>query len=150
MISNRLDGTPMAGDSVAVRLHEEEPGAFVEHRRHTYYLWVVFHELFGHGTGKLLQEIVDGEHNFDIANPPLSPLTGQPIDSWYKSGETWTGVFQELATSVDECRAECVGAYLLSEIDLVNLCGYDDRSRVKPSDRMFTTSVIMWLLTFDS
>ena len=46
----------MAGDSLAVRLCEEKPGTFSKHRRHAYYLWVVLHELFGHGTGKLLQE----------------------------------------------------------------------------------------------
>lgn len=141
MISNRLDGTPMAGDSLALSLHEEEPGAFAKHRRHAYYLWVVFHELFGHGTGKLLQEAADGTHNFNLARPPTSPLTGKPIDSWYKAGETWTSVFQDIATSVDECRAECIGAYLISETDLLSLCGYTDDGSIRPEDRMFDPPV---------
>ena len=114
MISNRLDGTPMAGDSLAVKLCEEKPGTFSKHKRHAYYLWVVFHELFGHGTGKLLQENADSTYNFDLEKLPFSPVTGEPIDSWYRPGETWTGVFQDIATSVDECRAECIGAYLMS------------------------------------
>ena len=147
MISNRLDGTPMAGDSLALTLYEEEPGTFAKHRRHAYYLWVVFHELFGHGTGKLLQEAADGTHNFNLARPPTSPLTGEPIDSWYKAGETWTGVFQDIATSVDECRAECIGAYLMSEADLLSLCGYTDDGCTRPEDRMFNLTASRDLLT---
>ncbi|RMY81349.1 hypothetical protein D0861_08340 [Hortaea werneckii] len=134
MISNRLDGSPMAGDSPALKVCEEEPGTFSEHRRATYYLWVVFHELFGHGTGKLLQENADSTYNFGVEKLPVSPLTGQPIDSWYKPGETWTGVFQDIATSVDECRAECIGAYLMSETDLLSLCGYTDDGSIRPGD----------------
>jgi dipeptidyl-peptidase-3 len=150
MISNRLDGTPMAGDSLTIEVDEEEPGTFVKHRRHAYYLWVVFHELFGHGTGKLLQEAADGAHNFDLARLPVSPLTGEPIDSWYKPGETWTSVFQDIATSVDECRAECIGAYLMSEPDLLALCGYTDDGCIKPENRMFDTTVPLALLTLIS
>ena len=40
--------------------------------------------LLGHGTGKLLQETAPGEYNFDVSNPPISPVTGKPISSWYK------------------------------------------------------------------
>ncbi|RMY68891.1 hypothetical protein D0863_06811, partial [Hortaea werneckii] len=134
MISNRLDGTPMAGDSLAVNLCEEKPGTFSKHRRHAYYLWVVFHELFGHGTGKLLQENADSTYNFDLEKLPFSPVTGEPIDSWYRPGETWTGVFQDIATIVDECRAECIGAYLMSETDLWSLCGYTDQGSISPED----------------
>lgn len=136
MISNRLDGIPMAGDSAALTIHEATHGTFVEHRRHAYYLWVVFHELFGHGTGKLLQQFEDSTSNFNLKKAPMSLLTGEPIDTWYKPGETFTGVFQDMATSVDECRAECVGAYLMSEKDLLALCGYTDDGPVKPADRM--------------
>jgi dipeptidyl-peptidase-3 len=135
MISNRLDGIPMAGDSTVLTIHEENLGTFVKHRRHAYYLWVVFHELFGHGTGKLLQQFEDGTNNFNTEQPPMNILTGEPIDTWYKPGETFTGVFQNIATSVDECRAECVGAYLMSEKDLLALCGYTDDGPVKPADR---------------
>ncbi|RMX70622.1 hypothetical protein D0869_16461, partial [Hortaea werneckii] len=134
MISNRLDGTPMAGDSLALKLCEEKPGTFSKHRRHAYYLWVVFHELFGHGTGKLLREGADGTSNFSLENLPVSPLTGEPIDSWYRPGETFTGVFQDIATSVGECRAECIGAYLMSETDLLFLCGYTDHGSISPED----------------
>ena len=150
MISNRLDGTPMAGDSPAVKLCEGKPGTFSKHRSHAYYLWVVLHELFGHGTGKLLQENEDSTSNFSLVNLPVSPLTGEPIDSWYRPGETWTGVFQDIATSIDECRAECIGAYLMSETDLLSLCGYTDHGSISPEDRMFDSPALDDLLTIFS
>jgi dipeptidyl-peptidase-3 len=51
----------------------------------------------GHGCGKLLQETSPGVFNFDVANPPISPLTGKPITTWYKPGQTWGSVFGGLA-----------------------------------------------------
>lgn len=47
-----------------------------------------------------------GIYNFDINNPSASLLTGNAIESWYKPGHTWTGQFGDLATTINECRAE--------------------------------------------
>lgn len=69
-----------------------------------------------------------GDFNFDINNPPINPLTGKPIASWYKPGQTWTGQFGDLATTVDECRAELVGAYLMDDTELLGLFGYNENS----------------------
>lgn len=43
---------------------------------------VGLHELLGHGCGKLLQETEPGKYNFDVNNPPISPVTGQRISTW--------------------------------------------------------------------
>jgi dipeptidyl-peptidase III len=51
----------------------------------------------GHGCGKLLQETSAGVFNFDVKNPPVSPLTGEPITTWYKPGQTWGSVFGGIA-----------------------------------------------------
>ena len=51
----------------------------------------------GHGCGKLLQETSPGVFNFDVKNPPVSPVTGKPIATWYKPGQTWGSVFGGLA-----------------------------------------------------
>jgi dipeptidyl-peptidase-3 len=48
---------------------------------------VGIHELLGHGTGKLFQENAKGEKNFPADF--IHPLTGQPLSTWYKPGETW-------------------------------------------------------------
>ena len=102
-----------------------------------FYIWVVLHELLGHGTSKLLAESSTGSYNFDRENLPLNPLTGKPITSWYTPGQTWTGVFGDLATSVDECRAECVGAYLMDDADLLRLFGFDE-IKINPANITYT------------
>jgi dipeptidyl-peptidase III len=114
-------------------VHETEAGLFQKYKYDAYYWWVVLHELLGHGTGKLLAEEVNEKFNFDIEAPPIDPLTGKPINSWYKPGETWTGQFGDLSTSLDECRAELVGAYLMDDRELLALFGFTDETELTAS-----------------
>ena len=95
---------------------------------------VVLHELLGHGTGKMMIEESNGKFNFDPEKPPINPLTGAPITSWYRPGQTWTGQFADLATTVDECRAELVGAYLMDDVELLSLFGFNESSDSTPED----------------
>lgn len=128
-------GIPKEEDAAGTTcVHESEVKEFLRHKSKAFHLWVVFHELFGHGTGKLLAEDSPGSFNFDAQNPPINPLTGKPIGSWYRPGQTWTGLFGDIATSVDECRAECVGAYLMSEMELLALFGFLESTDIKGSD----------------
>ncbi|KAK8053999.1 dipeptidyl peptidase III [Apiospora saccharicola] len=132
IIANR-----MAAESTAVQwpfIDADELPAFKKHKHSAYYWWVVLHELLGHGTGKMMVEQSPGQYNFDIAHPPLSPLTGEPIRSWYKPGQTWTGQFGDLATTVDECRAELVGAYLMDDKELLMLFGFTETTEIRASD----------------
>lgn len=101
-----------------------------------YYWWVVLHELLGHGTGRMMVEREPGQYNFDINNPPTDPITGEPIRSWYKPGQTWTGQFEDLSTTVDECRAELVGAYLMDDVELLELFGFTETSEICAADCM--------------
>lgn len=41
--------------------------------------------------------------NFDVKNPPVSPLTEKPITTWYKPGQTWGSVFGGLAGAYEVC-----------------------------------------------
>ncbi|KAF2124107.1 peptidase M49, dipeptidyl-peptidase III [Dothidotthia symphoricarpi CBS 119687] len=104
-----------------------------------YYWWVVLHELLGHGTGRMMVEDSQGKFNFDIDNPPINPLSGKPITTWYRPGQTWTGQFGDLATTVDECRAELVGAYLMDDIDLLQLLGHDEFSEITAAELTYNT-----------
>ena len=117
-----------------------EAVTFQKHKYPAYYIWVVLHELLGHGTGRMMTE-EDGRYNFDLASPPISPLDTHPITSWYQSGQTWTGVFGDLATTVDECRAELVGAYLMDDPDLLELFGYTSRSEITAQDLTYNMYV---------
>ena len=103
-----------------------EAETFQTHKFAAYYLYVVIHELLGHGTSKMLAENQDGTLNFD--ERPISPLTNKPVDTWYRPGQTWTGQFGDLATTLDECRCELVGIYLMDDKELLNLFGYTDHS----------------------
>ncbi|KAK6209163.1 hypothetical protein LQW54_006617 [Pestalotiopsis sp. IQ-011] len=132
IIANR-----MTAESTALQwpfLDDDEMTIFKKHKYPAYYWWVVLHELLGHGTCKLLAEESNGNQNFDMANPPVNPLNKKPIDNWYRPGQTWTGQFGDLATTVDECRAELVGAYLMDDEELLELFGYTEKTEIKASD----------------
>lgn len=145
IIANR-----MAVESTAVQwrfIDSDELPAFQKHKHAAYYWWVVLHELLGHGTGRMMVEHSPGHYNFDAASPPLSPLTGEPIRSWYRPGQTWTGQFGDLATTVDECRAELVGAYLMDDKELLVLFGFTETTEIKASDgKRFWTFAKSWRL----
>jgi dipeptidyl-peptidase III len=111
-------------------VHGSEVENFQKHKYPVYYLWVVLHELFGHGTGKMMVQEEEDKYNFDHEHPPIDPLSKEPTTSWYKPGQTWTGQFGDIATTLDECRAELVGAYLVDDLDLLALFGFTDQTEI--------------------
>ncbi|KAI1736227.1 peptidase family M49-domain-containing protein [Xylaria scruposa] len=132
IIANR-----MVAESTAMQwpfIPAEEMELFQKHKYPAYYWWVVLHELLGHGTGRMMIEQSVGMFNFDFSNPPLNPLDGKPIQTWYRPGQTWTGQFGDLSTTVDECRCELVGAFLMDDPDFLALVGYTEQTDIKASD----------------
>ncbi|OKL58930.1 hypothetical protein UA08_05774 [Talaromyces atroroseus] len=99
---------------------------YQRYRDEAFEVQVGLHELLGHGTGKLLQETAPGVYNFDISNPPTSPITNKPISTWYKPGQTWSSVFGAIASSYEECRAECVAMALSCDFDILKIFGHGD------------------------
>ena len=126
MISNQIAAEYRVDCQDPAFIDPAQVSAYLIAEYDAFYIWVVLHELLSHGTSKLLTQYGTNSYNFDIANPPTSPLTGKPITTWYKPGESWTGVFGDLATSLDECRAECVGAYLMDDEELLKLFGFNE------------------------
>ncbi|KAI1125551.1 dipeptidyl peptidase III [Nemania abortiva] len=107
------------------------------------FVGTAIHELIGHGTGKLLAESSPGKFNFDRLHPPVSPVTGEPITTWYKPGETWNSVFGKLATSVEECRAFLTANYLADNKDILGLFGYNETSTPTADDLIYNAYISM-------
>jgi dipeptidyl-peptidase-3 len=95
------------------------------------------HELFGHGSGILLAETEFGVFNFDHINPPISPLDGRQITSWYQVGQTFSSVFGRISGCYSECRAECTALFLADEKEIMRLFGCSE----EPGDTGFDESM---------
>ncbi|EFO63998.1 Dipeptidyl-peptidase III [Giardia lamblia P15] len=74
------------------------------------FLNVALHELFGHGTTKLLQES-------DLQSGILNPLdeNGGKLTTCYKDGETYSSVFGAMSNAFEECKAETTSMCLCTE-----------------------------------
>ena len=107
-------------------IRKEDEELYRTFRDPAFEVQVGIHELLGHGTGKLLQETAPGVYNFDVKNPPISPVTEKPISTWYKPGQTWSSVFGPIASSYEECRAECVAMALSCDFEILEIFGFGD------------------------
>ncbi|KAI0893450.1 dipeptidyl peptidase III [Annulohypoxylon nitens] len=120
-------------------VHPSETKAFQGYSHILRFISTAIHELIGHGTGKFLTETASGKSNFNKENPPISPLTGEPIRTWYKPRETWNGVFGKLAPTVEECRAFLVSYYLTDNKIILDLFGYSQSSTMTADDFIYYT-----------
>lgn len=100
------------------------------------------HELLGHGSGQLLAETEPGVFNFDHANPPVSPLDGKPISSWYKVGQTFSSVFGRISGAYSECHAECTALFLADNTDIMQLFGCSEEPGNTGFDEVLYTSYL--------
>lgn len=109
-------------------IKDKDLDVYSKNRDSAFEVQVGLHELLGHGCGKLLQETRPGEYNFDPKKPPVSPVSKKPITTWYKPGQTWGSVFGPIASSYEECRAECVAMDLTCDFDILKIFGFGDGS----------------------
>ena len=88
---------------------EEEQLLLHGNSKFAYQVQVAGHELFGHGSGKLLyKDAKTGKCPLEL----IDPLTNKTFDSCYEPGETYQNKFGDIASSYEECRADMSGLYL--------------------------------------
>lgn len=63
-------------------IKDEDQDVYDKYKDASFEVQVGLHELLGHGCGKLLQETEPGVYNFDVKNPPVSPVDNKPISTW--------------------------------------------------------------------
>ncbi|CAH1792287.1 unnamed protein product [Owenia fusiformis] len=111
-------------DQIITFLTDEDKELYGTLKAASFEVQVGLHELLGHGSGKLFHRNADGTFDFDTEHVK-NPLTNEPISSWYEPGQTWDSVFSAVASSYEECRAECVGIYLCLSAEILRIFGHE-------------------------
>ncbi|KAI9509375.1 aflatoxin-detoxifizyme [Russula earlei] len=110
-------------------VHPDDLALYKAWETRSFEVQVANHELLGHGSGKLFKEDADGKKNFDLEKV-INPLTGKPVSSWYKPGQTPGSVLGEVSSSMEECRAETVALFLISNRDILKVFNITDEKEV--------------------
>lgn len=58
-------------------------------------------------------------------------MTGNLVDKWYKGNESYDSKFQDISSSYEECRAECVGMFLCFIPDILKIFGFQGEEAEK-------------------
>jgi dipeptidyl-peptidase-3 len=118
-------------------VRDEDYDIYFKYRLPAFEVQVGTHEL-GHGTGILFTEDGDGKRNF--GDDILNPLTNEPIQHWYRTGQNFNSVFKNIASSYEECRAEAIAMVLIPHLDIQAIFGHDGN---EAEDVIFTSYLNM-------
>jgi hypothetical protein len=89
-----------------------------------------------------MKEDENGTKSFD-PEKTINPLTGKPIQSWYKPGETYAQVFGACASSLEECRAQAAAMYLVFDRDILMIFGHTEDEDIQ--ELQYATYLVMGL-----
>lgn len=108
-----------AWERVDFSVSEKESDFLHENSKKAYKVQVAGHELFGHGSGKLVYK-----ENGKCPQTFTDPVTKEKYSSCYNKGETYQTKFGEFSTSYEECRADLSGLYLQTFEPMYGVFGY--------------------------
>jgi dipeptidyl-peptidase-3 len=121
-LGNVLAASYSVGDKPVSFLRQADQATFKARKAEAFEVQVGIHELLGHGSGKLFFQ---GTPDIQALEGVLHPVTGEPITGpFYSKGATWDSTFGKIASSYEECRAECSGLYLCGQPDVLAVFGH--------------------------
>lgn len=82
----------------------------LEFQQAAYQVQVAGHELFGHGSGKLIYRDEKTGKCPITTTAPVNP--GKQLNTCYEKDETYSSKFGDIGTSFEECRADLSGLWL--------------------------------------
>jgi len=127
-LGNVLAASYGAGEKPVTFVRDADQEGFKKLKGEAFEVQVGIHELLGHGSGKLFHQGTPDAAQLQ-ENKTLHPLTGQPITGpFYAPGATWDSTFGKIASTYEECRAECSGLYLSLESEVLKVFGHSTDS----------------------
>lgn len=151
-LGNVLKAGYGAGDKPVTFITEADQAIFKKLKGEAFEVQVGIHELLGHGSGRLYHQgteeaaqIVAGGTPHPLAE--LMPGTSATIAGpFYAEGSTWDSTFGRMASSYEECRAECSGLYLCLEPTVLEVFGHADAAEAIGSGGVHDITYVNWLL----
>jgi len=143
-LGNVLAASYGAGEKPVTFVKEQDQALFKALKGEAFEVQVGIHELLGHGSGRAFWQ---GTADADalVADKVLNPLTQLPITGpFYPTGSTWDSTFGKIASTYEECRAECSGLYLCLEQAVLTIFGHDEQPGA--SGGVHDATYINWLL----
>lgn len=102
---------------------KEESDMLNEKMTAAYRIMVAGHELFGHGSGRLIYQDNNGKCPMNFTDP----INGESFISCYDpQGEDYKTKFGEFSSSYEECRADLSGLFLSQSENMYKVFDYDE------------------------
>eukprot|EP00930_Biecheleria_cincta_P024341 TRINITY_DN17432_c0_g1_i1.p1 TRINITY_DN17432_c0_g1~~TRINITY_DN17432_c0_g1_i1.p1 ORF type:complete len:776 (-),score=144.53 TRINITY_DN17432_c0_g1_i1:259-2586(-) len=145
-LGNVLQASYGAGEKPVTFLVEQDQAMFKSLKGPAFEVQVGVHELLGHGSGRLYHKNSAETKEF-LEKQVKNPIDGTVLTGpFYAEGATWDSTFGKLASSYEECRAECCGIYLSLEAEVLKVFGHEwDKSAPGQAD-VHDVTYINWLL----
>lgn len=145
-LGNVLAASYAVGEKPVTFVSANDQELFKKLKAEAFEVQVGIHELLGHGSGKLFHQGTPDAETLIGTPHPLDDSSGtkKVTGPFYATGATWDTTFGKIASTYEECRAECSGLHLCNEPDVLTVFGHG--ASHDPSSEMHDIAYINWLL----